>query len=144
MSKEHDSSWEATRTAWDHVGDRFADVGRHVSDQYKKLGEERGAQAQEEVRSSVRDAMQTVVRQLDLAFTSVGNALRDSDSKQDLQRAARSLADAVSATFSDLSTEIKGLGSSSGSSSESSGASGSSEESGSSTPPPSESSSNEP
>jgi DNA-binding ferritin-like protein len=111
MSREQDSSWEATRSAWDEVGNRFADVGRHVGDQYRKLGEERGVEAQEEVRSSVRDAMQTVVRQLDQAFTSVGNALRDSESKQDLQRAARSLADAVSATFSDLSSELKQFGS---------------------------------
>lgn len=114
MSEEHDSTWEATRTAWDVVGNRFADVGRHVGDQYRKLGQERGADAQEEVRSSVRDAMQTVVRQLDQAFTSVGNALRDTESKQDLQRAARSFADAVSATFSDLSSEIKQFGAPSG------------------------------
>ena len=136
MSKERDSSWDTTRTAWDEVGNRFADVGRHVGAQYRKLGEERGAEAQEEVRSSVRDAMQTVVRQLDQAFTSVGNALRDTESKQDLQRAARSLADAVSATFSDLSSEIKQIGGSS--------SSGPSDPSGSQTPPPAEPGSNEP
>jgi hypothetical protein len=111
MTEETGKGWEATRTAWDEVGNRFAELGRRLGDQYRKLGEERGPTEQEEVRSSVKEAVQVAVQQVDQAFTSVGNALRDPDSKQELQRAARSLADAVSATFSDLSSEIRELGS---------------------------------
>jgi hypothetical protein len=107
VTDQEGTNWEATRTAWDQVGNRFAELGRRLRDQYRTVGEERGAVAEEEARSTVKEAVQTAVQQMDQAFTSVGNAFRDPESKEDLQRAARSLADAFSATFADLSTEIR-------------------------------------
>jgi DNA-binding ferritin-like protein len=107
VADDKGTGWEATRSAWDEVGERFADLGRRLAEQYRKLGDERGTEAQEEARRSVKEAVQVALGQVDKAFTSVGNAMRDPDSKQDLQRAARTLADAVSATFSELSSEIR-------------------------------------
>jgi hypothetical protein len=108
MSDDGGNAWDATRTAWDEVGNRFAELGRRLGDEYRRVGEERSEPEQEEARASVRDAVQVAVQQVDQAFTSVGKALRNPEAKQELQQAAHSLADAVAATFADLSSEIRG------------------------------------
>jgi hypothetical protein len=106
MSNDASSRRRDTQRSWDEVGRHFAEVGRRVSEHYRKL-DEQGATTSAEANRSVSDALQTVVHQMDQAFTSVGNALRDPEAKDSLNRAVRSLGDALSATFSDVSGEIR-------------------------------------
>jgi hypothetical protein len=106
MSDDASSRRRGTQRSWDEVGRHFAEVGRRVSDHYRKLGEQ-GTTDAAETNRSVSDALQTVMRQMDQALTSVGNAIRDPEAKDSLNRAVRSLGDALSATFSDVSDEIR-------------------------------------
>jgi hypothetical protein len=106
MTDERGKRWTETQRSWDEVGRNFGEVGKRVSEHYRKLGET-GEPAVAEARRTVNDALQTVVHQLDHALTSVGNTFRDPQAKDSLSRAVRSLGDALSATFSDASEEIR-------------------------------------
>jgi uncharacterized protein YyaL (SSP411 family) len=105
MSEQTGKRWEETRKAWDEVGDRFTQVGRHVSEQYRQ---QREGQEEEAPKSrQLDDAIARVVRQMDQTFTSLGNVLRAPEAKRTMGDAARSLANALSATFTDLRGEAK-------------------------------------
>jgi hypothetical protein len=106
MSDQPESRWDDTRRAWSEVGERFADVGRRVKDQYRQREPEVSG-AVDEARTSVRDAVEGLVEQLDRAFTAVGDTLRESQAKESLQTAARSLRSALTATFSELGQEVR-------------------------------------
>jgi gas vesicle protein len=97
---------QAMKKAWDEVSDRFAEVGRRFSDHYKRLGAEAGAGATEQGKA-VNEAVKQAVAELDRALTSVGDALRDQETKESLKQAARSLGDALSTTLSDLGDELR-------------------------------------
>ena len=100
MADGRQERWEETRRAWDEVGERFSDVGRRVSERYRSG---RGLAAQAETGKAVSEAVQKVVGELDRAFTSVGDTLRDPESKESLRRAVRTFGQALEATFSELS-----------------------------------------
>jgi hypothetical protein len=100
-----DRSGEAQRS-WDEVGKNFADVGRRVGEHYRKLGQQ-GQQSAVEARRTMNEAVQTAVHQLDKALTSVGNTIRDPEAKDSVAKAVRSLGNALAATFSDVSEEIR-------------------------------------
>jgi len=117
---------ESSKEAWNEVGDKFGEWSRMLGEKYRKRGEELGATAEED-RKKLEDAIQTVTRQLDQAFTSFGETLRDPEAKQHLKEATKSLGDALSTTFSEVGDQIRSkLGSS--------GSTGSTGSSGSSTP----------
>jgi gas vesicle protein len=104
--KDEGSRTKAVRKAWDEVADRFAEVGRQFSEHYRKLGNESSATATEQGRA-VNDAVKQAVAELDRALTSVGDALRDDETKEGLKRAARSLGDAMNSTFTELGDELR-------------------------------------
>jgi DNA-binding ferritin-like protein len=106
VAEETGKKWEHTKKAWDEVGERFTDVGRKVGEQYRKLGDEAPPMTAAE-RRKVDEAVQGVVNQLDRTFTSIGNAMRDAESRESLNRAVRSFGDALAATFSGVSSEIR-------------------------------------
>jgi hypothetical protein len=95
-----------SKEAWSDVGDRFAEVGKRLSDRYHSLGESEGAEA-EERRVKVEEALRAARDQLDRAFTSVGDTLRDPATKDSLGKAVTSLGDAISATFTEAGDEIR-------------------------------------
>jgi gas vesicle protein len=95
-----------TKKSWDQVGERFSEVGRRISEHYRKLGAEAGAAAEEQGRA-VNDAVKKAVDELDHALTAVGDSLRDQQTQESLKQAARSFGDAVSASFANLSDEIR-------------------------------------
>jgi gas vesicle protein len=97
---------DQTKKAWDEVGEHFSEVGRRIGERYRKLGSEAGAAAEEQGQA-LNDAVKKAVEELDRALTTVGDSLRDQQTKESLKRAARSFGDALSATFSDLSEEIR-------------------------------------
>lgn len=97
---------ESSKEAWDEVGERFATFGRAIAARYKQLEQERGATTEED-RRKLEEALQTVTRTLDQAFTSLGDTLRDPNAKQGLKDAARSVGDAFGVTFSEVSAEVR-------------------------------------
>src|SRR5206468_7367873 len=97
---------DETKKAWDEVGERFSDVGRRIGDRYRKLGSQTGAAAEEQGRA-LNDAVKKAVDELDRELTAVGDSIRDQQTQESLKQAARSFGDAVSATFADLSEEIR-------------------------------------
>jgi hypothetical protein len=82
-----------TRKAWNDVGEQFSELGRRFGEHYRKQGRDGGAAAEEQ-RQALNDAFRNAVDQLDQAFTSVGDALRDPETKKTMNRAVRSLGDA--------------------------------------------------
>jgi hypothetical protein len=98
---------KAAKDAWDEVAQRFGEIGRRIADRHRALGEERGAPGTAQDRKKLEEALEAVTRQLDQAFTSVGDAIRDPDERTRIRDAARSLAGALSTTFSQVT---RGLG----------------------------------
>jgi hypothetical protein len=130
----------SSKDAWSEVGDRFSEVGRHLSERYRALGDA-DAPAAEERRAKIEEALRATRDQLDRAFTSVGDTLRDPTTKDSLGRAVSSLGDAISATFTEAGDEIrKRFGQRSGSSRDAGdpGDSGASGGPAQSSPPPGE------
>lgn len=97
---------ERSKQAWNEVGERFARIGRAVAARYEQLEQERGATTEQD-RRALEEALQTVTRTLDQAFTSLGDTLRDPRAKEELKGAARSVADALGATFNEVAGEIR-------------------------------------
>jgi len=97
---------ESSKEAWDEVGERFAVFGRALAARYKQLEMERDASPEEDKRK-LDEAVQTVTRTLDQAFTSLGDTIRDPAAKQGLKDAARSVGDALGVTFTEVTVEIR-------------------------------------
>lgn len=97
---------ESSKEAWDEVGERFAVFGRALAARYQQLEQERGATTAEDKRK-VEEALSTISRQLDQAFTSLGDTIRDPGAKDGLKQAARSVGDALAVTFSEVSEEVR-------------------------------------
>ena len=95
-----------SKDAWNEVGQRFSDLGDRLAERYRALGDDSGESA-EEGRRKVEEALKGVREQLDRAFTSVGDTMRDPAAKESLGKAVSSLGEALSATFSEASGEIR-------------------------------------
>ena len=114
--RKGDDMAESSKEAWNQVGDKFGEWSRLLGEKYRKRGEELGTTAEED-RKKLDDAIQTVTRQLDQAFTSLGETLRDPEAKQNLKEATKAFGDALSTTFSEVGEQIRSKLGSSGSSS---------------------------
>jgi hypothetical protein len=106
---------ESSKEAWNQVGDKFGEWSRLLGEKYRKRGEELGTSAEED-RKKLDDAIQTVTRQLDQAFGSFGETLRDPEAKHQLKEATKAFGDALSTTFSEVGEQIRNKLGSSGSS----------------------------
>jgi hypothetical protein len=99
----------STKDAWDQVGENFSGVGRRLSERYKALSAERSEETAED-QEKVKEALRAVTDQLDRAFTSLGDTLRDPEAQAGLKKAVGSLGDALSTTFSEVSGRIRNRG----------------------------------
>jgi hypothetical protein len=124
------------KEAWEEVGKNFSELGRKLEEHYRKAGTEvrrEGGVAPaggdvpaagaapaapnavgeedpgtaEERHIKVNQAVRTLTDELDRAFTSLGNTIRDPAVGETVGRAARSLGDALSTTFSEASDQIR-------------------------------------
>jgi len=95
---------DSIKRAWDEVGEGFADLGRRLSENFKKLGP---SQSTEEDQEKVREALRTLSDQVDRALTSVGDTFRDPGAKEGMQRVVRSFGIALSTSFSEVSDEVR-------------------------------------
>jgi hypothetical protein len=97
-----------SKDAWNEVDRRFSEFGRIVAERYRKVGEERGdAPEPEEARRKLDEAFSALTRQLDRAFTSAGETIRDPEAKDTLKGAGKAIVAALSATVSDVGEEIR-------------------------------------
>jgi hypothetical protein len=105
MAEQSGSGEKETRKAWNDVGEHFSDLGRRFGEHYRKQERDAGPTAEEQ-RQALNEAFRKAVDQLDQALTSVGDALRDPETKKSMTQAVRSLGDALGTTFQSLGGEI--------------------------------------
>ena len=87
-------------SAWKEVGEKFTELGYKFRDHYRKLEADRAEG--EEATEEDEQAFRKVADELDTAFSSVGNAFRDAEVKDDAKTAANSLLAAFGATFQEI------------------------------------------
>ena len=100
------------KRAWDQVGDSFTKLGRKISEGYRQLEEQRAseptaARAEGERKAVVADAVRRATHELDRAFTSLGETLRDDNTREHLRETSHKLGDALEVTFSAVGEEIR-------------------------------------
>jgi hypothetical protein len=98
---------DETKRAWDEVGEGFVKLGRIISERYKNLGEERASQSDPADDRGVAEAIRRATEELDKAFTSLGDTLRDKDSQVNVRETGRKLSDAIKVTFTEVSDEVR-------------------------------------
>ena len=119
-----------SKAAWDQVGQEFRALGRQVKQTYEesrsetekpgeplrgslvdKEGPEETAEPRAEGpppdRRKVDEALQKLTESLDQAFSALGDAVRDPQVGEQTKKAATSLSDALTATFSEASERFK-------------------------------------
>ena len=100
------------KRAWDQVGDSFSKLGRKISESYRQLDEQRAsdssaARAEGQREGAVADAVRRATDELDRAFTSLGDTLRDHETQEHLRDTSRKLGDALEVTFKAISEEVR-------------------------------------
>jgi NDP-sugar pyrophosphorylase family protein len=98
---------DETKRAWDEVGEGFVKLGRIISERYRSLGEERSAQPTGAEETGVGDSIRRATEELDRAFTSLGDTLRDDDARQHVRETGRKLSDALKVTITEVSEEVR-------------------------------------
>jgi len=96
-----------SKEAWEEVDRRFSEFGRIVAEHHRRAGEEQGAPPPEQARRSLEEAFSVVTRQLDVAFSSVGDTIRDPETKETLKLAGKAVMDALASTVTDVGEEIR-------------------------------------
>jgi hypothetical protein len=103
------------KRAWDEVGDSFSKLGRKISEGYRQA-DERGASdsnaaaTEGQKEGVVPDAIRRATAELDRAFTSLGNTLRDDETQAHLLETGRKLGDALEVTFTSISEQVRRAG----------------------------------
>ena len=92
-------------SAWKEVGEKFTELGYKFRDHYRQLEAERAGT--EETTEESEQAFKKVADELDTAFSSVGNAFRDAEVKDDAKAAANSLLAAFGATFQEIGDAVQ-------------------------------------
>jgi hypothetical protein len=96
-----------TKRAWDEVGEGFTKLGRIISERYRDLGEERATRPSTAEEGSVADAIRRATDELDRAFTSLGDTLRDDEAREHVRDTGRKLSVALKVTFTEVSEEVR-------------------------------------
>jgi hypothetical protein len=96
-----------SKDAWAEVDRRFSEFGRLVAERHRKAGEAQGAPPPDQARRSLDEAFSIVTRQLDVAFSSVGDTIRDPEAKETLKLAGKAVMDALASTVTDVGEEIR-------------------------------------
>lgn len=91
------------RSAWSEAGERLTALGASLKSQYEKQKETEA----EEPRKEVNDALRRLGEAVQDTFEAVGAAVRDPSVKEEAKKVGTSLSGALSATFADVSEEVK-------------------------------------
>lgn len=98
---------DETKRVWDEVGDGFTKLGRMISERYKGQGGEESARPGGAEDNAVADAIRRATDELDRAFTSLGDTLRDDEARRQMRETGTKLSDALKVTFTEVSDEIR-------------------------------------
>lgn len=91
------------RSAWNEAGERLQGLGATLKQHYaQQRGDEAG-----QTKEQVGDAFKKVGEALQGAFDALGAAAKDPAVKEDVKQAGRSVSDALSVTFAELSDDVK-------------------------------------
>jgi hypothetical protein len=96
-----------SKDAWAEVDRRFSEFGRIVAERHRKAGEEQGTPPVDQAKRSLEEAFSVVTRQLDVAFSSVGDTIRDPEAKETLKLAGKAVVNALGSTVTDVGNEIR-------------------------------------
>jgi hypothetical protein len=96
-----------SKDAWAEVDRRFSEFGRIVADRHRQAGEQQGAPPVDQAKRSLEEAFSVVTRQLDVAFSSVGDTIRDPEAKETLKLAGKAVVNALGSTVTDVGNEIR-------------------------------------
>jgi len=88
---------DETKRAWEDVGKGFAKLGGMISDRYKSATTD----------GEAKDAIRRAVDELDRAFTSLGDALRDDDVRAHMRNTGEKLTAALKTTFNEVSEKVR-------------------------------------
>ncbi|MCU1426908.1 MAG: hypothetical protein JWL83_908 [Actinomycetia bacterium] len=90
------------KAAWDEVGNHFAEIAGRVKEQFDARTAF-GSPSSEKVDEAVR----TLVRALDNAFSAIGETLRDPATREEAKQAASAMGDALATTFHEVADRIQ-------------------------------------
>ncbi len=93
-----------SKQAWDRVGDTFTDLGRTLKSHYDRRAASGEAKADREAVERAIAGMRDAVNR---ALESVNGAVSDPDVRDGANRAVTSLADALSTTFGEVTTQVR-------------------------------------
>ena len=96
---------DETKRAWDEVGEGFVKLGRIISERYRNLGDERASQSTED--RGATDSIRRATDDLDRAFTSLGDTLRDREAQKHVRDTGRKLSEALKVTIAEVSEEVR-------------------------------------
>ena len=96
-----------SKEAWSEVDRRFSEFGRIVAERHRSAGEKQGVPPPGQARRSLEEAFSVVTRQLDVAFSSMGDTIRDPEAKETLKLAGKAVMSALASTATDVGGEIK-------------------------------------
>lgn len=99
---DQDPTTEEGRDPWTTFHQEFGGLGDRLRDTYRKVSNGDGPSEQE-----IKDAFGTLLGAWDQVAESVSAALQDPEVRQRLKTATASLATAVSATISELGSELR-------------------------------------
>jgi hypothetical protein len=92
---------------WEEVGASWRDLGEHLQEQYRSLGEEQAQETRED-REELNAAAKRFSEHLGKALDSMGEVIKDPQTKQSVKRVIHAMGDAISTTFDDVGEEIRG------------------------------------
>jgi hypothetical protein len=95
------------KRAWDEVGDGFSTLGRMISERYRDQDEGKAEPGRAPQENAVGDAIRRATEELDKAFTSLGDTLRDDAAQEQMRQTGRKLTDALKVTFTEVGDEIR-------------------------------------
>jgi DNA-binding ferritin-like protein len=96
---------EDAKHAWSEVGEKFASVGRRVSQRYKES--ETPERTAEEREREIERAVKEIVDELGRGATAVAETVRDEQAKKDLTDAFNAMGAAIVATFDEVRDAIR-------------------------------------
>ena len=87
---------------WDEVAESFSELGRSLKGRF-----DANAAFGPDEREKLNDALHQLTDALDAGFTTIGDAFRDPELRDEMRHAGSSIADAIAATLHDVSAAIQ-------------------------------------
>ena len=97
---------EDAKQAWNDVGERFASLGKRLSERYQEAGPSGEAVARETQRT-LEETAKEVGEQITRGLDVLGATIRDEEAKADLKHALTAVGDALGATFDEAAEAIR-------------------------------------